>query len=560
MCGFIGQISETKGGRDLLRALPWLQRRGPDSWRIWSSSDRRISLLHSRLAIVDKDPRSNQPFCDAQAGITVAFIGEIYNYHELKDKFSHYHFRTGSDTEVIIAAYVDYKTNGLSLLKGMFSLVIVDEKLKKIILARDPIGKKPLFLARWQDNVLFGSSVLALAAVNKRPVEINTDVLNHFWENSFVPAHTSLLSGVMPVLPGEVLELDWQGNLLRETCLEPEKLHLYNGESLDEVNKTVKILLENAVRSRLTHNPQPTVLLSGGIDSTLVCAMAQKICHEDKLTNLQVITLKSFIPLMNDEFYARFAASRLGLVLRLVKLRTDKLGDSIIKAIDLQDEPLGMPSFFLLARLVNAASSYGRIILSGDGGDEVFLGYGKPSDWYEASVVKRTNKTNLKYGPEIPFWMSDWARKTVSDVLVGHMLAKVDRASAEQAVEIRCPLLDWDLVSYARSLPFKILAHGGRTKALLKEQLSGWPRWFLERPKIGFAYNLRWHWALSNFSGLRETIDRRAMDTFEKFIPPVLQRNSADWRTKDIFRNFEACWRLLVWSRFLLHLDQVPSG
>jgi len=156
--------------------------------------------------------------------------------------------------------------------------------------------------------------------------------------------------------------------------------------------------------------------------------------------------------------------------------------------------------------------------------------------------------------------MSDWARRTVTEVLVGHMFAKVDRAASEQGIEVRCPLLDWDLVSYARSLPFDILLRNGRPKALLKDQLAGWPRFFLERPKLGFAYNLRWHWGLLNYAGLREAVDQRAIDAFESFLPEVLRHRPADWGLRNIFYNFEAAWRLLTWSRFLLRLDRVRSS
>ena len=565
MCGFIGRVNNrgTVFAKQypLAAGLEFLGRRGPDSIKEWCSEDKRVELLFARLAIVDTDSQAHQPLTDGQRGITIAFVGEIYNYLELKDKLPTYSFKSASDTEVLLALFALYGLEGFRWLRGMFALSIVDEHSKRVYLIRDTIGKKPLFIARWQDNVLFGSSVLALAAVNKKAVGLNPDILDYYWKNSFIPPYTSVLSGAMPVLPGQVLELDWQGNLLKERRMEPEKLHIYNGESLAEVNETVKLLLENSVTRRLINNPKPTVLLSGGVDSTLVCAIANRICNKkEKSTELQVITLKSLIPLMNDEFYARFAALRMGIPLRLVRPAALHFGDSVTKALDLQDEPLGIVSFFLLERLVNAAAYYGRILLTGDGGDEVFLGYGKVSDWYGGERLYRTDKTQLPYGPEIPSWMSDWARKTVTEVLVGHMLAKVDRASAEQGVEIRCPLLDWDLVSYVRSLPFTILAHTGRNKALLKDQLTGWPSWFLERPKLGFAYNLRWHWGLSNYAGLRETIALRAIDTFERFMPEELHNNPAEWKAMAIFQNFDACWRLLAWSRFLVRLDRACAG
>ena len=561
MCGFIGQITRADTKKDeLLRGLTQLLRRGPDSQQLWLSADNAVRLFHARLAIVDKDPKANQPFSNREAGVTVAFIGEVYNYQELKSKFPQYPFCTKSDTEVILAAYLEHGIRGLALLKGQFSLVIVDEKRKKVILARDPIGKKPLFIGWWKDNLLFGSSIFALLAVHKKEVNLNRQVLDYFWEHAFIPPNTSVISEIKPVLPGEAMEFDWGGNLLSQTRLEPDRLYSYNGESPDKVDEIISSLFEIAVRRRLVNNPKPTVLLSGGIDSTLVCQVMNNICLKESQTiKPQAITLRSFFPMGNDEFYARFAAARIKIPLKLVKPAMRHPEDSIIKALDLQDEPLGMISFYLLERLVSAAADYGRILFSGDGADEMFLGYGKPSDWYGSQQREGFKQTNgmFECGPCITAWMSKWGRQTVTQTLVGHMFTKADRASAEQGVELRCPFLDWDLVSYVRSLPFKILTNGNRPKALLKNQLSGWPRWFLERPKLGFAYNLRWHWGLSRYAGLREAIEQRSVDSFESYLPKILRRNPLNWKTVDIFKNFVTIWRLLAWSRFLARLDDI---
>jgi asparagine synthase (glutamine-hydrolysing) len=564
MCGFIGQIVRDETGKsDLLRGLPWLRRRGPDSQKLWSSDDKRVTILHTRLTIVDSDVRAHQPLSDTETGVTIAFVGEIYNYLEVKRQLTGYRFVTDSDTEVILGAYVTYGIKGLSLLKGMFSLVIVDEKQKKVLLARDSIGKKPLFLAFWGDGVLFGISLLPLVAVSQKNIHLNDEVLGYFWKNAYIPPTTAILSGAIPVLPGQVLELDWSGNLLKKTTCDPEPLKLYEGEPLEEVIRIIHSLLSLAVQRRLSNNPKPIALLSGGIDSTIMSVVAKTLCQQmDLQSPFQILTLASFIPLMNDEFYARYAAHRIKIRMQLIKpsISIRRIGDLILKALDLQDEPLGMPSFFLLERLVNAASHYGRILFSGDGGDEVFLGYGKPADWYNGTGENGTHEKHVSCGPKIPSWMSPWARMMVTDSLVGHMLAKADRASAEQGVELRCPLLDWDLVSYVRSLPFEILVHGGRMKALLKDQLIDWPQWFLERPKVGFTYNLRWLWGLSNYAGLREAVDNRAVDTFGLYLPKVLRRKPVHWRTIDIFRHFEAAWRLLSWSRFLGRYDSAQKS
>src|ERR1700687_5838810 len=168
MCGFIGKAGEpnVEPGSELMRARPFLDRRGPDSVKLWRSRDRRTEILHARLAIVDLGWAAPQTLTDPETGNTVAFVGEIYNYPELRSRLSEYPFRTISDTEVLLAAYRRWGIECLSQLRGMYSLVIVNGNSGRTYLARDPIGKKPLFLATWAGKVFFGSSVFALVAAS----------------------------------------------------------------------------------------------------------------------------------------------------------------------------------------------------------------------------------------------------------------------------------------------------------------------------------------------------------------------------------------------------------
>ena len=554
MCGFLGRIG---GAGDLRVGLPWIARRGPDSQRVWLSTDDRVALLHARLAIVDRDSRAHQPLEDRDAGVTVAFVGEIYNYETVKRELSDYPFQTQSDTEVILAAYVRHGAAGLSLLKGMFALAVVDQRRRRVYLVRDAIGKKPLYYARWNDQTLFGSSLLPLAAIHGGPAAIDPEVMAHYWEHGFIPPWRGALRGARPLLPGELLELDWDGRAVGSGRCEPRAERLHAGEAATEAAAHVGVLLRRAVERRLQNNPQPTALLSGGIDSTVVAAAAMDLHAEGACTDpLRVLTLGAMIPFTQDEPYARYAARRLGLSLEILRPQRGRLSDCVLGALDVQDEPLGMISYFLLHRLVEAAARHGRVLLTGDGGDEVFLGYRPPRDWRaDAPAGAMEDAPPVRVGPGPAPWMNGWARQVVGGTLLGHMFAKADRASAEQGVEIRCPLLDWDLVSYARGLPFEILAGDGRTKALLKRQLAGWPRRFLERPKLGFAFNLRWRWALTRFDGLRESVDRRAVDAFESGLPAGLRGDPLAWTGGQILRHFGEVWKLLAWSRFLHRLD-----
>jgi asparagine synthase (glutamine-hydrolysing) len=553
VCGFIGRI----GGErvvDLRRGLPWLARRGPDAQRLWESADRSVSLLHARLGIVDCDPRSDQPLTDVARGITVALVGEIYNYRELKHTLRGYGFRTESDTEAVLAAYALRGIDGLRLLKGMYAMALVDERGRRVVLARDPIGKKPLFYARWNRTLLFGSSLLPLVAASGTGVGVDDGALEHYWEHAFVRPTTSALKGANPVSPGQTLVFDWSGTLVADVRNHPAPELSYAGESAAEVGERVGQLLDTAVARRLDNNPQPVSLLSGGIDSTVVTSVARRLCAGRGGAGLAALTLGAVVPGANDEFYARYAAHRMHMPLEVLRPHAGDIGRSVIAALDVQDEPLGMPSYYALYRLVLAASRYGRVLLTGDGGDEVFLGYRPVADWRVASGVAVGS-----HDAHLPTWFSPWAREVTTTVLVGHMLAKADRASAEQGVELRCPLLDVDLVAYVRSLPFEIVAAQGRNKILIKQRLSDWPHWFLERRKLGFAYNLRWIWALSGYRGLRECVRRDAVEAFASFVPAPLQGDPRHWKTRDILKVFGAAWRLLAWSRFLDRLQRAQS-
>jgi asparagine synthase (glutamine-hydrolysing) len=555
MCGFIGRIVEQPGAAPgvLTDALPYLRRRGPDSCSVWRAPDGRVELLHTRLAIVDADARATQPLEDAERGVVVAFNGEIYNYPELRRELAAYPFRTTSDTEVILAAYALHGRAGLDRLRGMYGLVIADTRRRRVLVVRDPVGKKPLFVGRWGGTVVFGSSVLALLAAAGARGRINPEAVEFFWRESFVRPDQCIVRDVVPVAPGSVIEYDWAGRELARHAHAPNPPQIFAGEPFSEVAAHTERLLRTAVERRLRDSPQPAVLCSGGIDSTVITKLAGEMARAGGLTApLQVLTLGAAVPLTNDEFYARYAARRLGLNLTVVRPRSGQIAQQLRDCLVQQDEPLGMLSFFPLTRLVATVAGISRVLLTGDGGDEVFLGYGDADRWQGGGGGEAPH---VRCGPPLPPWMSAWGASMATDHLVGHGFAKVDRASAEQAVEVRCPLLDYDLMAYARSLPAEVLVQGGIMKALLKRQLTGWPAWFLERRKMGFVMNVRWLWAAGNYAGLREFILPEAQAQFRPWLPARLAQPTQTWSRRDIFGHFSEAWRLLVWSEFLRRLQ-----
>lgn len=557
MCGLIGRIGAAGSAESLRNAVPLLARRGPDSQRLWSTPDARVALLHGRLAIVDRDSRAHQPLTDAEAGVTVAHVGEIYNYRALRAEFARYAFRTESDTEVILASYVLHGLGGLAKLKGMFAFAIVDERAERAFIARDAVGKKPLLIARWGGTVYFGTSARAMLAAYGSPVAPDRSCAQFYWENEFPKPGAGPLDGVEHLLPGEVAEFAFDGRLLSRRRVAPAVAATYQGEPFEAAVETVAALIDKAIERRLDNNPSPIALLSGGIDSTIVCARAQ---HVGRRLGLQVkaLTLASFLSHIGDERHARFAARQIGIPLQRVTVHLDQLSVRIQNALQLQDEPLAMPSFFLLERLVEAASQHGRVLMTGDGGDEIFLGYGRARDWQ--STQGRAQSDEVPTGTPSPAWMSSWGRQMATLDLVGHGFAKVDRSSAEQGVEVRCPFLDWDVVAYARSLPYEFLARGDQNKAILKAMLADWPAHFVHRRKSGFAFNLRWLWLIEGFAGLRESVEHEAMETFVDRIPAALRGKPNGWSTLAIMRNFRSAWKLMVWSSFLRRFDSTRAG
>jgi asparagine synthetase B (glutamine-hydrolysing) len=266
----------------------------------------------------------------------------------------------------------------------------------------------------------------------------------------------------------------------------------------------------------------------------------------------RAITMASRLGLSPDERYARYAGRRISCPLEGVYIRPSSLADDVSWSLSLQDEPMGMISFFMLAQLVRAAKKHSRILLTGDGGDEVFLGYAKAGDWLaQPTRLFKDDEDSWTVGVAPPPWMSPWGCFVVKDQLLGHMLPKVDRAAAEQGVETRSPLLDWDLLSFARSVPPEQLLAKNQMKALLKAQLDGWPGWFLERSKVGFTFHLRWLWLVSGFAGLRELVSSAAITMLGEAVPPALRCAPQQWATSVIFSHFGAVWKLLALSAFL---------
>jgi asparagine synthetase B (glutamine-hydrolysing) len=510
------------------------------------------------LAIVDRDERAAQPLTDSVAGATACFVGEIYNHREVRRQISDRVFHTESDTETILASYIKYGLQCFSLFRGMYAAVIVDERRGIVVLARDPVGKKPLYLAVGPSATAFGSNALAVVRILGERATVDDTLIEGYWNDGYVDPTGSIIRGLTVVQPGQIVVLDFAGKVIAKDKIDLLREMSFEGESGSAIRENVSRLIDTAVTRRLECNPNPTALLSGGIDSTVVAQAAARICLRRGVT-LRLITLGSTLPMTMDEPYARYAAHRIGLPLEVLRIPLGDLDERVGGALAAQDEPFGPIAYFPLYELVKLARSSERILITGDGGDEAFLGYGSIKNWSATVGESAPASGDIHVGPAVPPWFSAWARRVCGRQLLGHMHVKLDRASAEQGVEIRCPLLDWDVLSYARSLPKEILFNGGVVKAVLKDQLSEWPAWFRHRRKIGFAFNLRWLWFATCFKGLRERISVETVERFEGRLPTDVRGDPTGWSNRLIHRHFEVVWKLLVWSAFDDRLKRVNA-
>jgi asparagine synthase (glutamine-hydrolysing) len=559
MSGFVGRINLEDGSSQDWRAplrngLRFLRRRGPDGTGYWQSPEGRVELAHARLTIRHRASLS-QPFCDPATDLTIACDGEIYNDEELRRELAPHPFRTRSDVEVTSAVFSTWGIAGLKRLRGAFACAIVDSNARRVYLIRDPIGKKPLYVACWPGGIWFGSSVVALAATYRGETRLQEGVLDAFWHFTYIPPYRSVLADCKPVLPGQVLEFDWDGHSHVHSCC-PD-VEGETPKNLEEIKERVSILFRQSVTRRLQNNPTPVSLVSGGIDSTNVTNQMWKQAGG------QALTLGNLIPGTLDEKYARYAAWRIGVPLEVVRPPVLRLEEEINWALDLQDEPTAVLSFFALALLLKRAKTYGQVLLTGDGGDEVFLGYGMPADWSDpnnGADEYDAKARGVVVGVPPPAWMSPWGQYTVGHALLGHMFTKLDRAASEQGMEARCPMVDWDMIAFVRGLTPEQLFFCGRPKSLTRALLGDWPRWFMVRTKVGFAYRLRWAWWLRNYRGMRDLVSSEAIETFGERVPGPLRCSPNQWKRQAILKNFLDAWKLLVWSRFSEHLRQAKNA
>jgi asparagine synthase (glutamine-hydrolysing) len=559
MCGLVGTASAV--ARDDRAWLPvaceTLRHRGPDDSGEWWSSDGRVGLAHRRLSILDLSPAGHQPMHLVKRGLSIVFNGEIYNFLELRRELEDmgHRFRSHTDTEVLLAAYAAWGKDCLDRLNGMFAFAIFDAPRRTLFLARDRAGEKPLFYAVSDQTLYFASELKALLANPALPRRIEPTALDCYLAMGYVPGDRCILQGFNKLPPAHALtfDLDTGAATVRRYWRLPELDAAAAAGQLDEAAllDELEALLEDAVGRQLVADVPVGVLLSGGVDSSLVTAMAVR-----RAQNVRTFSIAFPGHAEADESaHARLIARHFGT--EHTELVAEPSTADLIPRLARQfDEPIVDSSMVPTWLVSNLVRQHCTVALGGDGGDELFGGYGhhsrllwmqerpgrlppslrravswsattvmpvgfKGRNWLQAlgtdlsrdlplvaSYFDADARRRLMGGdavqpsaeqvlsgrvPAAPDLLQRATRMDFGNYMAEDILVKIDRASMSNSLELRAPFLDYRVIEFAFSrVPSSLKATPWVRKLILKQLCERvLPPEFDKQRKQGFGIPIK---------------------------------------------------------------------
>jgi asparagine synthase (glutamine-hydrolysing) len=574
MCGIAGYVSEGSAiaEPDLVsEMIAALRHRGPDDAGVWT--DGRAALGAARLSIIDI-AGGHQPVSVDSGRITVVQNGEIYNFVELRRELERRgrSFATASDTEVIARLYAEEGEAAFDRMRGMFAIAIWDAARERLVLARDRVGKKPLYYMRAEGLFLFASETKAILSALSRTPEVAAAPLVEFLTFGYVAGDQSIFSGMLRLPPGTVLTLDrGQTPRVRRYWTWPRDAD--GGIPEREYLERLGAELDESVRIRLRSDVPLGAFLSGGLDSAAVLALMTK--HSSR--PVQTFSIGFGDPEYDELAAARATARAFGAEHHEAVVTPDCVGIADRLAMH-YDEPFADASAIPTFRVAELARRHVTVCLTGDGGDELFAGYvpyaqalarstttttkgmraiaGIGARWLPTHARGKGRLTTLALGPEAWFvWrrtvfpeyllrriarrellqsvpqmpeteaardlataegplLSRLQRWDQRHYLPGDILVKVDRATMAHSLEARCPLLDHRVVELAAQQPSWRHGSATSTKQLFRRLVADWlPAETLSRPKMGFGVPLR-RWFAGGLTGWAREIllDRRTRE------------------------------------------------
>jgi asparagine synthase (glutamine-hydrolysing) len=565
MCGLAGEITFDGSLADTAavgRMVDSVVSRGPDGQGGWSAG--RVAFGHRRLSVIDLSASGAQPMVDSELGITAVFNGCIYDYRELRAELESrgYRFFSSSDTEVLIKGYHCWGTDVVDHLHGMFALVLHERDSGRVVLARDRLGIKPLYLAETPGRLRFASTLPALLAAGDVDTSIDPVALHHYltW-HAVVPAPRTMLTGVRKLPPATVRVIEADGTSREHRYWQPayRRRGEHAGWSARDWEDAVEEALRVAVRRRLVSDIPVGVLLSGGLDSSLIVGLLAEEGQADLAT--YSIGFDAVAGREGDEFrYSDVIAERYATNHHRIRVGSDELAAALGHAIGAMNEPMVSHDVVAFDLLSERVSQSIRVVQSGQGADEVFAGY----HWYRplAGLDRERGITTYaarffdrdtadmgrlvadRYAvvgnPSLEFVREhmgapgadtavDAALRLDTEVmLVDDPVKRVDNMSMAWGLEARVPFLDHDLVELAAACPPELkLADDGKgvLKAIGRRII---PREVIDRPKGYFPVPAITHLQGKVLDQVRDALAAPAARERGLFRPEYVQRLLAE--------------------------------
>jgi asparagine synthase (glutamine-hydrolysing) len=380
MCGILGRISlnEKIDAGSLQRSLDLMIHRGPDAAGVWMNPSENIWFGHRRLSILDLSELGTQPMVSFDGTLVIVFNGEIYNFKSIKNELRKkgYEFRSESDTEVLLNAWHCWKEETLQKIDGMFAFAILDIANKSLVLARDRMGEKPLYYQQTDNGIVFASEMKSILSINGEDRQINNLALDCLLGFGYVPGDLCIINGVKKLPQSSFLTYNiGEDNLIVKTYWTyPLPTNNLTQENL--LIEKLDTLLGNSVRSQMVADVPVGVMLSGGLDSSLITAYA---AEADKDVYTFTVGFEGYGG-ADERHYARQVAQWFGT--RHRELNVTGASPEIMSLLAAQCcEPSTDPAIIPGYLIYKAASEYCKVVMGGDGGDEIFGGYDRYEIW-----------------------------------------------------------------------------------------------------------------------------------------------------------------------------------
>ncbi|MCK2212254.1 N-acetylglutaminylglutamine amidotransferase [Actinomadura sp. ATCC 31491] len=583
MCGLSGEIRFDGVEADIAavdRMTEAMHDRGPDGSGLWSQGP--IALGHRRLKIIDLSEKAAQPMVDGELGLAVVFNGCLYNYGELRDELRRegYSFFSTSDTEVLMKAYHRWGPACVEHFKGMFAFAVAERDTGRLVLGRDRLGIKPMYLAEDGRRLRFASTMPALLAAGDVDTSVDPVALHHYMTfHSLVPGERTILAGVRKLPAATVRVVDADGTSREHRYWDPSytrgALPEHAGLTAGEWRQAVLDALRTAVRRRMVADVPVGVLLSGGLDSSLIVALLA----EEGQEGLATFSI-GFEPAggeKGDEFaYSDLIAERFGTDHHRIRIPDSRLVDGLEQAVRAMAEPMVSHDCVAFHLLSQEVAKYVKVVQSGQGADEVFAGY----RWFppladvpreQAAEVYAREFFDRPHGelarilapghlldhdasgdyvrahlarPGAETALDAVLRLETTAMLVDDPVKRVDNMTMAHGLEARTPFLDHELVELAAACPAELkLAHGG--KGVLKDAARRLlPADVIDRPKGYFPVPAIRHVDGPVLELVRDALTSRAARERGLFRPEYVERLLADPEADRTTTGVNTLWQL----------------